>query len=71
MLRRVFLHAGHRQRTRRLGNRAGVLENILHRGTDFIGADSDHIINALANQPKGLFAHLRHGAAVGKQPHLA
>ena len=49
MLRRVFLHAGHRQRTRRLGNRAGVLKNIFHRGTDFIGADGDDVINALAN----------------------
>ena len=71
MLRRVFLHAGHRQRTRRLGNCAGVLKNIFHRGTDFIGADGDDVINALANQPKGLLAHLRHGAAIGKQPHLA
>ena len=71
MLHRVFLHARYRQRARWLGNRASILKNVFHRGTDFIGADGNHVINALANQPKGLLAHLRHSAAIGKKAHLA
>ena len=56
---------------RRLCNRTGILENVFHCGTDFIGAHRDHVINALANEPKGLLTDLCHGATIGEKPHLA
>ena len=66
----IGLHAGHRQRPRRLEDRTGVLENVLDGGTDGIGVHGDHRVHMAACQLEGLDPHLPHGDAVGEQAHL-
>ncbi|KKY54547.1 hypothetical protein AAY86_00005, partial [Pseudomonas amygdali pv. tabaci str. ATCC 11528] len=67
----VFLDPGNTQRARRLGDRAGVVVDVLDRRADFIGADGDHLIDIMTAHFKGVMADLRHRHAIGKQPDLA
>ena len=53
-----------------LGNRAGVIENILDGGANFIRADGHHFIHKLVGNVEGLLANLLDGHAVGEQADL-
>ena len=66
----VLLDSGHGQRTGGLGDRAGVVVDILDCRTDFVGADGDHFIDAQLADIEGVLADLRHRHAVGEQPDL-
>jgi len=65
----VALDPGNRQRPRRLGDHPQVVEQILDRGTDLVGADQNHLVHQLPRQPEGLRPDLAHRHPVGKQPH--
>ncbi|KPB92289.1 Uncharacterized protein AC502_5511 [Pseudomonas syringae pv. maculicola] len=67
----VLLDACNTQRTRRLGDRAGVVVDVLDRRADFVGADGDHFIDVMTAHFKGVITDLRHRHAIGKQPDLA
>ncbi|RMW23417.1 hypothetical protein ALO97_05610 [Pseudomonas syringae pv. tagetis] len=67
----VFLDPGHAQRARRLGDRAGVVVDILDRSANLVGADGDHFIDIMTAHLKGVMADLRHRHAIGKQTDLA
>src|SRR5690606_1775566 len=66
----ILLDASHRQRTRRLGDRAGIVVNVLDRGAQLVGADRDDFIDMVFADIEGVLADLRHRHAVGKQPDL-
>ena len=63
------LESGDAERAGRLGDRPRVLVDVLDRGADLVGADQDHLVDALAGDAKGLGADLFHGDAVGEQRH--
>ncbi|RMO16362.1 hypothetical protein ALQ46_05467, partial [Pseudomonas savastanoi pv. phaseolicola] len=67
----VFLDPGHAQRAGGLGDRAGVVVNVLDRRADIVGADGDHFIDIMTAHFKGVMADLRHRHTIGKQPDLA
>ena len=66
----VFFQTRHRQGPGGLGDGAGVIEDILDGGADFIGGDGNHLVQGLTQHPEGFLAHLGHRRAIGKQAHL-
>ena len=65
--RDILLQSCDRQRSRRLCDAAGIVENILDRPANFIGADSNDIVHPTARDFERFLAYLRHRHAVGKQ----
>ncbi len=59
-----LLRSGDAERGRRLDDRAGVLEDVLHRGAQLVGVDEDHLVDVLAREPERLDADLLHRNAV-------
>ena len=70
LARNIGFQTGQCQGAGRLGNAAGVVENILDGGAHGIGVHQNDFIEQIAAQGKGFFAHQFHGGAVGKQPHV-
>src|SRR3546814_13235492 len=66
----VFLDPGHGQRTCRLGDRAGIVVDILDRRADLVGTDGDHFVDMILAELEGVLTDLRHRHAVGAQPDL-
>src|ERR1700730_5371618 len=66
---RVFLEPGDRQRPGRLDDRARVLEHVLDRGADLVGAEQHDLVHVAATQRKGLLADAPHRHAVGENSH--
>ena len=66
----VALKSGDAQCTGRFGNGAGIVEDILDRGTDLIGVDQDHLIHALSGDAERLFTDLPHRDTIGEYAHL-
>ena len=66
----ILLQAGEADGAGGLGDGAGVLEDVLDRRTDLVGADGDHLVEQLAAQAEGLLAGLAHGDPIGEQPDL-
>ena len=64
----VLLDPGHGQRAGRLGDRTGIVVDVLDCRTDFVGADGDHFIDVILADIEGVLADLRHCHAVGEQP---
>ena len=66
----ILLQAGEADGAGRLGDGAGVVEDVLDRGADLVGIDGDDLVEQLAAQAEGLRAGLAHGHAVGEQADL-
>ena len=63
----ILLHAGDRERTGRLGDRARVVEDVLDRAADFVGGHDDDRVDTATRDLERLFADLRHRRAVSEQ----
>ncbi len=66
----VSLDARHAQCPRRLGDRTGIIVDVLDRRADFVGADGDDFVHVMAADVEGVLANLSHRHAIGKQPDL-
>ena len=64
----VALRAGDAEGCGRLDDRAGVLEDLLHRRAQLVGVDEDHLVDVAAGEPEGLDADLLDRDAVREQP---
>ena len=67
---RIGLEAREADRARRLGDGAGILEDVLHRRADLVGRDGDDFVEQFAAEPERLLAGLPHRDAVGEEPDL-
>src|SRR6185503_14090787 len=63
----VTFHAGDGECARWLYDGADVLEDVLDRGTNLVGADQDDLVDDLARDAKRLVANATHGDAVGER----
>ena len=63
----VLLETGQRESAGRFGNGAGVVEDVLERGADFVVGAGDDFVEVLAQHAEGFVADALHGHAVGKQ----
>ena len=66
----IPLEARHRERTGRLGDAAGVVEDVLDRRTDLVGADQDDLVHPLPGDAEGLLADQAHRHPVGEETDL-
>src|SRR5690606_9696279 len=66
----VFLDPGDGQRARRLGDRTGVVVDVLDRRAELVGADRDDFIDVVLADIEAVGADLRHRHAIGEQPDL-
>ncbi|MNG10304.1 hypothetical protein D3C84_937640 [compost metagenome] len=62
----IFLDPGHAQGAGRFGDRAGIVVDILDGGTDFVGADGDHLIDIVFADIEGVLTDLGHRHAIGE-----
>jgi hypothetical protein len=67
---RVSLGTGHGQRTGRLDDAAGVLEDVLDGGADGVGVHDDDFVHQFFGDAEGFFAHQLDGRAVREQAHV-
>ena len=63
----VLLQAGQGGRTGGLGDGTVVVEEVLDRRADLVGADGDDLVEVVAAQPEGLGADGLHGHALGEE----
>ncbi len=66
----ILFQPSHAQGSRRFGDGAGVVEDVLDRRADLVSIHADHLVHTLPGQPEGLLADLFHCDAIGEDVHF-